>query len=199
MEVSKGVSIGDRFGRLVVIEDDGTKASNGSTSWICKCDCGNTHRAVTGNLKSGSTRSCGCLHRELSIARRKAAAKPLVRCKVDGCVNTIEKGGHGFCGMHYMRNKRYGDVEHITSHEEWRKKCHDGQPTTGKCKPTTYKKNCGRHEHRAIMESILGRKLLSRELVHHIDGDQHNNDPSNLKLVSHSEHAKIHFTKKVAP
>ena len=38
----------------------------------------------------------------------------------------------------------------------------------------------------------LGRKLLSSEIVHHIDGNKLNNDPSNLTIVSRSKHIKIH-------
>ena len=47
-------------------------------------------------------------------------------------------------------------------------------------------------EHRAIMEELLGRPLRSNEVVHHIDGDKHNNEPSNLMVVSREEHARIH-------
>jgi transposase len=37
-------------------------------------------------------------------------------------------------------------------------------------------------EHRLIMARKLGRPLLRSETVHHIDGDQLNNDPDNLQL-----------------
>lgn len=42
------------------------------------------------------------------------------------------------------------------------------------------------------MECELGRALRSDEVVHHIDGDNTNNNPSNLKLMTQSEHAKLH-------
>lgn len=47
-------------------------------------------------------------------------------------------------------------------------------------------------EHRYVMECVLGRKLYSDEVVHHIDRDKTNNHPSNLVVLSRSEHAKIH-------
>lgn len=56
--------VGRRFGRLVVIEDSGTKRSKGGHTyrmWRCKCDCGNYKELSTGNLTSGNTKSCGCL------------------------------------------------------------------------------------------------------------------------------------------
>jgi hypothetical protein len=37
-------------------------------------------------------------------------------------------------------------------------------------------------EHRLVMEQILGRQLLRSEVVHHIDGNRQNNDPTNLLL-----------------
>lgn len=49
-------------------------------------------------------------------------------------------------------------------------------------------------EHRLVLEEKLGRFLTPRkELVHHIDGDRSNNDLSNLKLTSPSEHPKGHI------
>ena len=51
-----------RFGRLVAIRDVGqTKA--GDRIWLCRCDCGNKTRVAAGNLRTGHTRSCGCLKR----------------------------------------------------------------------------------------------------------------------------------------
>lgn len=47
-------------------------------------------------------------------------------------------------------------------------------------------------EHRYIMEQHLGRKLLTSEIVHHIDGDGLNNDLSNLELMSQSDHRREH-------
>jgi hypothetical protein len=46
--------------------------------------------------------------------------------------------------------------------------------------------------HRWLMEQKIGRKLKRSEDVHHIDFDKSNNDINNLKLVSHSEHMRLH-------
>lgn len=56
---------GKRFGRLVAIEDTGEKTKSGHNCiWLCLCDCGNYIKSDTGDLRSGTTKSCGCLRRE---------------------------------------------------------------------------------------------------------------------------------------
>jgi hypothetical protein len=44
-----------------------------------------------------------------------------------------------------------------------------------------------------IMESHIGRYLSDNEIVHHIDGNPHNNDLCNLLLLTDSEHKKLHY------
>ena len=47
-------------------------------------------------------------------------------------------------------------------------------------------------EHRYVMEQYLGRKLTSKEAIHHIDGNGLNNSITNLQLVNWGQHANIH-------
>lgn len=54
---------GQRFGNLTVLKPD-FKDRRGEWHWLCLCDCGST-KSVSGNkLRSGNTKSCGCLQRE---------------------------------------------------------------------------------------------------------------------------------------
>lgn len=53
---------GERYGRLLVIEYAGRHG--GYTYWICKCDCGEL-TVQSRNSLHRSSRSCGCLKREL--------------------------------------------------------------------------------------------------------------------------------------
>ena len=48
--------------------------------------------------------------------------------------------------------------------------------------------------HRFIMEVLIGRKLKTNEVVHHIDGDALNNSLDNLKLMDRASHARLHTT-----
>lgn len=65
---------GLRFGRLLVLEPT-ERRSRGSAVWRCLCDCGAETEASAKHLGKAKN-SCGCLGRELSAARRKAAAVP---------------------------------------------------------------------------------------------------------------------------
>lgn len=53
---------GKQFGRLTVISAG--DRINGRSTWLCVCACGNTKLIKTHELRSGDTRSCGCLVHE---------------------------------------------------------------------------------------------------------------------------------------
>lgn len=64
---------GQKFGRLTVIEKAESKGK--SSYWLCKCDCGNYVSVKSWSLRSGRTKSCGCLNNEL----REQFVKSLVK------------------------------------------------------------------------------------------------------------------------
>ena len=63
------VGIGDRFGRLVVLERVPSKRRD--HRWKCRCDCGNEHELYTFSLLSSGVQSCGCLGKEQLERRTK--------------------------------------------------------------------------------------------------------------------------------
>lgn len=61
---------GKKFNRLTVIERAGSN-KNKQALWLCKCDCGNEVKVISADLKSGHTKSCGCLHIQRIIQYNK--------------------------------------------------------------------------------------------------------------------------------
>lgn len=53
--------IGTKYGRLTPIQ---RVNDTGQAQYLCQCDCGNTATVYGKNLKSGQTKSCGCLRKE---------------------------------------------------------------------------------------------------------------------------------------
>lgn len=60
--------IGQRFERLTVTAVGPCTTTGGRTLTV-RCDCGETREVSIRNLRSGNTRSCGCLQREHAVAR----------------------------------------------------------------------------------------------------------------------------------
>jgi|ERR1700748_130697 len=59
--------IGQRFGRLIVIEFIGRR--KGHSIFKCQCDCDGFTETTSNNLRRGHTLSCGCLSNEVLIER----------------------------------------------------------------------------------------------------------------------------------
>lgn len=56
--------IGKKYARLFVLEHAGTGRDR-KALWRCQCDCGSICVVQGRRLKSGHTRSCGCINKEL--------------------------------------------------------------------------------------------------------------------------------------
>ncbi len=76
---------GMRFGRLVAIRPAPDEIQISKQMWECQCDCGNICLRTKRNLKSGKTKSCGCLRKD----RRREEIKTSIHV-VDGtCIEKI--------------------------------------------------------------------------------------------------------------
>jgi hypothetical protein len=70
---------GRTFGRLKVIRKADAPPPTVSVKkhnhryWVCICKCGREHVASSTNLRTGGTKSCGCLRREVAAQRHRKA------------------------------------------------------------------------------------------------------------------------------
>lgn len=102
--------VGQRFGRLVVIERLSRK---GRPVWLCSCDCGNKHTVSGAILRDGRSRSCGCY---LSDVNKRSS----------GINGKNWKGGRSRDGNGYIRltvgpNQRIFEHIHIMETQLGRK------------------------------------------------------------------------------
>lgn len=63
--------INKKFGRLTVLKRHDKKGNRRQVKWECKCDCGKNHIVTGESLRSGKSRSCGCLLREARHVKNK--------------------------------------------------------------------------------------------------------------------------------
>jgi hypothetical protein len=94
-----------KFGRLTVIKP---VIELGKRKWVCKCECGSERTVYSQSLKSGLTKSCGCLRSESSSKRFTTHGKRqlpeyavwnmmIQRCENARNASFIRYGGRGIC------------------------------------------------------------------------------------------------------
>lgn len=129
----------------------------------------------------------------LSTIRFRLAREGVLRSRAEGVRNAASKG---------LLSSSKGSKREFSA--QWRQNISEGRRKWGEenargesVKPSGYVeitrgKHKGRSKHRVEAEKAIGRPLLPGESVHHIDHDKTNNHPSNLLVMSASEHARLH-------
>lgn len=117
--------------------------------------------------------------------------KQKARCGAEKCQR--DAVSLGFCKLHYGR-KAHGramDAPVRFKPGEWGKwrTNYAGYISRQRTIVAPGEKSRREHQlqHRLVMETYLGRRLLTHENVHHIDGNKTNNDLNNLELWSTSQ------------
>jgi len=110
--------IGQKFGRLLPIKCVG-KNNNRECLWLCKCECGNEKIISGRSLRSGATRSCGCLQKEFIIFKNTKHG----HAKRDKKSKTHIAWGHMIDRCTNVNNKYYKDYggRGITICDRWQK------------------------------------------------------------------------------
>lgn len=98
---------GEKFGRLTVVSR-AENSKGGKSRWLCRCECGNECVVHSSSLKSGNTRSCGCIRREASHDRAtthgmsKTPLFTIWRAMVSRCNNPNNRSyeNYGGRGIH---------------------------------------------------------------------------------------------------
>jgi hypothetical protein len=109
---------GQRFGRWTVLHRCDAPEESNRVYWLCKCDCGNTKAVMGSALRSGKTKSCGCLSREKLIERNTTqhAIHRMTGIKLYKTWTGIKNRCYNQKSAHYQNYGKRG----ISMCEEWR-------------------------------------------------------------------------------
>lgn len=200
------IKIGDKFNRYTVLSE-APKRGNGSF-FKCICECGNIREVAGGHLKSGHTKSCGCLRKDKDAVARAKTAKN--KCIIKNCEGTYY--AKGYCARHYSQILHYGKITHTSNRTLFTSNpfiiegaiCRiilfnrQGEQTGVVIIDTEDCNKCKKHKwhlgKRGYPTSRINRKLVCLhkyiflvENVDHADRDKMNNRKSNLRECSYSQ------------
>ena len=165
---------GKVFTKLTVLYQGPDLIQGGSrrAAWFCKCACGNPNKLLISgdSLKTGHTKSCGCIHRDYYEDNNKYDIS----------------GEYGICTMS-DGNKFIFDIDdyNLIKKYNWH---FSGRDYIG---TTIYNKETKKHETLMIHRLLMNVQDLSWKevVVDHINGNIYDNRKSNLRVVTQAQNS----------
>ena len=95
---------GKTYGRLTVLQKTEKRNQKRAILWLCQCECGNQILVTGTNLRSGVTKSCGCLKKERQAAAMRSRAEDLTGKKFN--MLTVLGIAEDYAKEHNLKSKR---------------------------------------------------------------------------------------------
>ena len=171
--------VGEKFGRLTVIERTENKGSK--AAWKCICDCGGFTVAVSHDLISGHTQSCGCFQKEMTSKASKTHGMRFTKIyhvwqsMKDRCFNPNNKrfndwGGRGITVCDEWKNDFQAFYDHVSQLPHFGEEGYsldrinnDGNYEPGNVKWSTQHEQC-RNRRNNILIALNGKTFTLAEL-----------------------------------
>ena len=152
--------IGQKFGRWTVVEEDGRRYR--AIMYKCICDCGTEQRISGTSLRSGRTKSCGCIKKERMTKHGLSRSS----------IYKIWNGMMMRCSNYNNPKYRYYGKRGIEVCEEW----HDF---------TNFYKDMGdRPSKKYQLDRIDNSKGYSKENCHWATSKENNDNRRNSRLIT---------------
>ena len=144
----------------------------------------------------GQSRFCssGCWYqhmRDHSTSDGTAQRRDLVCLACGQTFRGYRRDRRVFCSMDCYRAYNVG-----ATHATWK---HGRKRLPSGYIQITVAPNTRRYEHHVVMERMLGRHLAPNECVDHLNGIRDDNRPENLRVMTKSDHAKMHMAQFKKP
>lgn len=166
--------------------------------------CGAKRYVKVGRLKEGGGKFCSkeC-HNKYLLLNGGRKTGTLARCSNCGKEIYIQEWQRKKFDRHYCSRKCHDKHKAITvggnNSPLWKGDNHSYKGADGYVyvRNREHPKACNGYVKRAtlVAEEKIGRELLPRELVHHVNEIRDDDRPENLSVIYRGEHNKIHFTK----
>lgn len=160
--------------RIKIIQRVGSTKSR-DTKWLCECLC-EQHKqfvATGGNIRSGNTKSCGCLHNEILIDFNKETKKK---------TNKYDLSGEYGIGWTSNTNEEfYFDLD---DYDKIKDICWYAHKMNNNGYIRIYGENCETHKQVSMAQVICG------DWMDHIDRNTFNNKKTNLRPCTPLENAQ---------
>lgn len=160
---------GERFGALVVVADGDTGSQR---RVVAKCDCGKISHVRIADLRSGNTKSCGCLKAPRgglsNTPEGKAWSGMIRRCSDPAVHNYHRYGGRGIrvCDRWLSSDglaNFYADIgQRPTPQHTLERKDTDGNYEPGNCVWATKKAQCNNRSTNRLITAFGETKTLSQ-------------------------------------
>lgn len=120
--------LGQRFGKLKVIESAGLDEKSRLAAWLCECDCGGHIVVQSNSLRRGHTQSCGCVRSfmEIHISKILTEWQVIFRQQVTfSDLKSIKQGSLKFDFAIYNQSQNivglieYNGQQHYDSTSSW--------------------------------------------------------------------------------
>lgn len=169
MRAARKNRLHQRFGRLVVIGSINVRGLG--IGWKCLCDCGTEIYAAGGNLDSGNTQSCGCLHRDNHRTHGKTKSRVYViwkamrrRCQNPKALEFKNYGGRGIsvCERWQTFENFYEDMGDPPDGFSIERNDNDGNYEPSNCRWASYKEQLNNTRSNRFLEAFGKRQTLTQ-------------------------------------